>query len=108
MEREGDFDLFAEIINTLSNWLYTYILIILLLGAGVFFTIKTRFVQFRCLREAIRVVKEPSDDKESISSFQALMVSTRPEWEREILREFQQPSASEEQGPCSGCGWWPF
>ena len=68
MEREGDFDLFAEIINTLSNWLYTYILIILLLGAGVFFTIKTRFVQFRCLREAIRVVKEPSDDKESISS----------------------------------------
>ena len=40
MEREGDFDLFAEIINTLSNWLYTYILIILLLGAGVFFTIK--------------------------------------------------------------------
>ena len=26
MEREGDFDLFAEIINTLSNWLYTYIL----------------------------------------------------------------------------------
>lgn len=76
MEREGDFDLFAEIINTLSNWLYTYILIILLLGAGVFFTIKTRFVQFRCLREAIRVVKEPSDDKESISSFQALMVST--------------------------------
>ena len=76
MEREGDVDLFAEIINTLSNWLYTYILIILLLGAGVFFTIKTRFVQFRCLREAIRVVKEPSDDKESISSFQALMVST--------------------------------
>lgn len=76
MEREGDFDLFAEIINTLSNWLYTYILIILLLGAGVSFTIKTRFVQFRCLREAIRVVKEPSDDKESISSFQALMVST--------------------------------
>ena len=58
--------MFSEIINTLSNWLYTYILIVLLLGAGIYFTVKT----------AIRVVKEPSDDKESISSFQALMVST--------------------------------
>lgn len=68
--------MFAEIIDTLSNWLYTYILIILLLGAGIYFSIKTKFIQFRCLKEAIRVVKEPSDDKESISSFQALMVST--------------------------------
>lgn len=68
--------MFSEIINTLSNWLYTYILIILLLGAGIYFTVKTKFIQFRCLKEAIRVVKEPSDDKESISSFQALMVST--------------------------------
>ena len=68
--------MFSEIINTLSNWLYTYILIVLLLGAGIYFTVKTKFIQFRCLKEAIRVVKEPSDDKESISSFQALMVST--------------------------------
>lgn len=68
--------MFSEIINTLSNWLYTYILIILLLGAGIYFTIKTKFIQFRCLKEAIRVVREPSDDKKSISSFQALMVST--------------------------------
>lgn len=68
--------MFSEIINTLSNWLYTYILIILLLGAGIYFTVKTKFIQFRCLKEAIRVVKEPSNDKESISSFQALMVST--------------------------------
>lgn len=68
--------MFSEIINTLSNWLYTYILIILLLGAGIYFTIKTKFIQFRCLKEAIRVVREPSEDKKSISSFQALMVST--------------------------------
>ena len=69
--------MFSEIINTLSNWLYTYILIVLLLGAGIYFTVKTKFIQFPLLlKEAIRVVKEPSDDKESISSFQILMVST--------------------------------
>ena len=68
--------MFANIISTLSNWLYRYILIILLVGAGIYFTIRTRFVQFRLLREAIRVVVEPKSDSKSISSFQALMVST--------------------------------
>ena len=68
--------MFANIISTLSNWLYSYILIILLVGAGIYFTIRTRFVQFRLLREAIRVVVEPKSDSKSISSFQALMVST--------------------------------
>ncbi|MEF9955495.1 MAG: alanine/glycine:cation symporter family protein [Clostridium sp.] len=68
--------MYAKIIDLLSNWLYTYILIVLLLGVGIYFTIKTKFIQFRYLKEAIHVVKEPSDDEKSISSFQALMVST--------------------------------
>ena len=69
--------MYAKLIDLFSNWLYSYILIVLLLGAGIYFTIRTRFVQFRCLREAIRVVKEPNGkDSASISSFQALMVST--------------------------------
>ena len=42
--------MFSEIINTLSNWLYTYILIVLLLGAGIYFTVKTKFIQFRYLK----------------------------------------------------------
>lgn len=68
--------MFAEIINTLSDLLYTYILIILLLATGIYFTFRTKFVQFRMLREAIRVVMEPKDDENGLSSFQALMVST--------------------------------
>lgn len=68
--------LFAQIINTLSDLLYTYILIILLLATGIYFTFRTKFVQFRMLREAIRVVMEPKDDENGLSSFQALMVST--------------------------------
>jgi len=68
--------LYAEIIGTLSNWLYSYILIILLVGAGIYFTVRTKFVQFKCLKEAFKVVLEPKSDEKSISSFQALMVST--------------------------------
>ncbi len=68
--------MFAQIINTLSDLLYSYILIILLLATGIYFTIKTRFVQFRMLIESIRVVMEPKEDENGLSSFQALMVST--------------------------------
>ena len=68
--------MFAQIINTLSDLLYSYILIILLLGTGIYFSIRTHFVQFRMLRESIRVVMEPKEDENGLSSFQALMVST--------------------------------
>lgn len=68
--------LFAQIINTLSDLLYSYILIILLLGTGIYFSFRTRFVQFRMLREALKVVMEPKNDENGLSSFQALMVST--------------------------------
>ncbi len=67
---------FASIVSTISGYLYGYILIALLIGAGLYFTIRTKFVQFRLLGESIRVIKEPKKDKKSISSFQALMVST--------------------------------
>ena len=67
---------FASIVSTISGWLYGYILIALLIGAGLYFTIRTKFVQFRLLGESIRVIKEPKKDEKSISSFQALMVST--------------------------------
>ncbi|KNF07067.1 sodium:alanine symporter family protein [Gottschalkia purinilytica] len=55
------------------------ILAVLLLLAGIYFTIKTRFLPFRKFKEMIRVITEKntiSDDGESISSFQAFCVST--------------------------------
>ena len=66
----------GDLIGTLSNYLYTYILVILLIAAGLYFTIRTRFVQFRMVRESIRVVGERPEQEGAVSSFQALMVST--------------------------------
>ena len=63
-------------ISALNDWLYTYILVILLIAAGLYFTLRTKFVQLRLFAESIRVVGERPKDKGAVSSFQALMVST--------------------------------
>ena len=42
-------DLYAKIIGTASNYLYSYVLIILLVGGGIYFTIRTKGVQLRYL-----------------------------------------------------------
>ena len=66
----------TDFINALSDLLYSYILIFILLGTGIFFSIRTRLVQFRLFPESIRVVAQPGADDKGLSSFQALMVST--------------------------------
>ena len=65
-----------KIVENINNALYTYILIIMLIGCGLYFTIKTGFVQFRLLGQQIKAVADKPKDKKGVSSFQALMVST--------------------------------
>ena len=48
----------------------------LLVVTGLYFSIKTKFVQFRLFPEGIRLLKEKSKHENSVSSFQALMIST--------------------------------
>ena len=65
-----------SIVQKINFYLSDYILIILLLGAGLFFTIKTRFVQVRYFGKGMKQVfggmfsKNKNDN--GISSFQAL------------------------------------
>ena len=66
----------GNIVSQVSNVLYSYILIIILVAGGLWFTIRTKFVQFRLLPEQFRAVMEKPKDKNGVSSFQALMVST--------------------------------
>lgn len=65
-----------KIIAWLNNALYSYGLIILLVLAGIYFTIRSRFAQFSTLPQQIKVLKEKPQGKKGISSFHALMVST--------------------------------
>ena len=65
-----------EIVAKINSYLADYILIILLIGVGLFFTVKTRFVQVRCFGEGFKKVFggifSKKEKKSGISSFQAL------------------------------------
>ena len=66
-----------SIVQTINFYLSDYILVILLVGTGVFFTCKTRFVQVRCFGEGMRRVfggfsMRGGRQKGGLSSFQAL------------------------------------
>ena len=68
--------IFKQFLTTFNDYFYTYILIIILLFFGLYFSFRTRFVQFRLFGEQIKSVTEKPDDKSGVSSFQALMLST--------------------------------
>ena len=70
-------DVYTSIVGFLNTWLYKpFIVPLFLILAGLIFTIGTKFIQFRCLRETFRVVSEKPSKEGNISSFGALMVST--------------------------------
>ena len=64
------------IVSAVNDALYSYILIILLVACGIYFTIRTKFAPFRLFREQLRAVMEKPTENGGVSSFQALMVST--------------------------------
>ena len=66
---------FANISGNIGNFIYTWILAGLLIATGIYFTIRTGFVQIKLLPEAIKVIMEKKHNS-GISSFQALMIST--------------------------------
>ena len=66
----------AEINDFLNNLIWGNILIYLLPALGLFFTVSSRFVQFRYFFKMFNILRDTVHDKEGhISSFQALMLS---------------------------------
>ena len=49
-------DFLYKVVSTVNTYLTDYILIFLLVGTGIFFTIRTRFVQVRCFGEGMKSV----------------------------------------------------
>ncbi len=70
-------DTLLKLVQTINTYLSDYILIFLLIGVGLFYSIKTRFVQVRCFGEGMRKVfgnisLRGGKSKGGMSSFQAL------------------------------------
>ena len=64
-----------EIVDSINGVVWSSALIYLALGAGLFFSILTRFVQVRLFREMIALLFSSKSSDKGISSFQALAVS---------------------------------
>ena len=67
-------------ITSVNDVLWSYILIVMLVGCALFFTFKTGFVQFRMFGEMIRLLGDSTSSKgvagkKQISSFEAFVVS---------------------------------
>ena len=97
------------LMETISRWiggvndvLWTYVLVAALLGCAVWFTLRTRGVQFRLLGEMMRVLGESAgsgpEGERHVSSFQAFAVSLAS----------PRPSSSGDPARSSGCGSSPL
>jgi len=64
-----------EIVSTINAYVWSSALIYLCLGAGLFYSILTRFAQVRHFREMLRLTFSGKESDRGISSFQALAVS---------------------------------
>lgn len=77
--------MYMDIINSINDFLWSYLLIAILLGAGLYFTIRLRGVQFRLIGEMARLLvrsgercdnrPECNQPQKRISSFQAFAIS---------------------------------
>ena len=67
------------VINDINNVLWTYVIIIALIGSGVIYTLRTKFVQLRLIGEMVKLIFGSAGQKthgKEISGFQAFCVST--------------------------------
>ena len=64
------------ILTQIDNFMYFPVLIIVMAAAGLYFTFTTKGVQIRLAIESVRLILEPKEDQNSVSSLQAMLVST--------------------------------
>jgi AGCS family alanine or glycine:cation symporter len=94
-------DFINGIISGGNTILWSYLLIYMLVGLGLYFTIRSKFVQFRYFGEMFKLLKEPGmtskEGKRGISSLQAFFISAASR-----VGTLRLQSADREQS--SGCG----
>ena len=64
-----------EFVDLINGFIWSPILIGLCLGAGLFYSVITRFLQVRHIKEMVRLLLDGKSSEHGISSFQALALS---------------------------------
>lgn len=68
-------DFLNWLVGPLNDFIWTYILIAILLILGVYFTVRTKFVQIRLFKEMFRLIVEKKENDDGVSPFQAFTIS---------------------------------
>ncbi len=72
-------EIIESIVDSLSGILWGYVLIYVLIGVGLYFSYKIKFIQFRYIKHMIKLLIEGTETKNGenkISSFQAFAISS--------------------------------
>lgn len=64
-----------KIIQDINGLVWSNALIILALGSGLYFSVRTRFVQIRLIREMVRLLFSGRSSEKGVSSFQAFALA---------------------------------
>ncbi|RFB13645.1 alanine:cation symporter family protein [Bacillus sp. HNG] len=64
-----------QIVNTIVNWLWSPVLVAFIVFCGIYFSIRTRFLQIRHIKEMARLIISGKGSDAGVSSFQALVMS---------------------------------
>ena len=64
-----------DLVNAINGVVWSPALIALCLGVGLYFSVRSRFLQLRHVREMTRLMREGKPSDEGVSSFQALAMT---------------------------------
>lgn len=64
-----------DLLDTVNGYVFSNALVYLCLGAGLYFSIRSRFVQVRQVKEMVRLMLKGEKSPSGVSSFQALTMS---------------------------------
>ena len=67
---------FLAFLDAVDGFLYYPVLIVVLIAGGLYFSFKSKFAQVRLVFDSVKLIAERPGNKNAISSFGALMVST--------------------------------
>ena len=66
---------FEYLVTTVNDLVWGLPLVILCLGAGIYFSVRTGFMQIRLLKEMMRLLVQGKESKKGVSSFQAFTIA---------------------------------
>ncbi|KID49933.1 hypothetical protein C095_02070 [Fusobacterium necrophorum subsp. funduliforme B35] len=80
-------------IESVNNFLWgKNILVFLLVGSAIYFSIRTRFMQFRLFKTILKTLFHKEENQKGISSLETFFWGRLAVSEREILQEWSLPS----------------